>query len=252
MGNIETTYDLPKDLTTFKVVGKMRIVDFYDCLEIYYEGGVTPLTLWDLTEADVSGISSDEISNFAQYSRNFAEARKGGKTAIVFNDSLDYGLGRMFATYLELADVPLEVHTSRNLDDAKKWLGIDEHMIAESMVYKIGSCIQKTETGELDRTRSIDLIHELSVAIKFHKDQHILVDLRDASVQTDIQDLMAFAAECAKFRSEFDKKIAILIPNTEERIEAAKRFRSCMDVQGFRLKQFFDYEPAIDWLSVEE
>jgi hypothetical protein len=252
MGSIETAYDLPRDLTTFKVVGKMGIIDFYDCLETYYEGGVTPLTLWDLTEADVSEISSDEISNFAQYGRNLAEARKGGKTAIVFNDSLDYGLGRMFATYLEMADVPLEIHTSRSLNDAKKWLGIDEHMIAESMVYKVGGCIQKTETGELDCTRSIDLIHELSVAIKFHKDQHILVDLREANVQTDIEDLMAFAAECAKYKSDFDQKIAILIPNTEERIAAAKRFRSCMDVQGFLLKQFFDYDTAIEWLLLKE
>jgi len=252
MGSIETKYDLPKDLTIFKVVGKMVIVDFYDCLESYHEGEVTPLTLWDLTEADISEISSDEISNFAQYSRNFAEIRRGGKTAIVFNDSFDYGLGRMFAIYLELADVPFEIDTFRSLDNAKKWLGIEEHMIAESTIYKIGSCIQKTETGKLDRTRSIDLIHELSVAIKFHKDQNILVDLRDADVQTDIQDLMTFAAECAKFKSEFDQKIAILIPNTEERIEAAKRFRSCMDVQGFRLKQFFDYDAAIQWLSIEE
>ena len=252
MGSIETTYDLPQDLTTFKVVGKVGMVDFYDCLDSYYKGSVTPITLWDFTEANISAITTDEITNLAQYASQLAEIRREGKTAIVFNDGFDFGLGRMFQTHLEMTEVPLEVELFRHLDDAKQWLGIDERMIADTTIYKIGGCIQKTEAGELDCTQSISLIHELATAIQIHKDQDILVDLRDANVQTDIQDLMAFAEECAKFKLHFDKKIAILIPNTEERIEAAKRFRSCMDVQGFRLKQFFEYDAAIEWLLMEE
>lgn len=252
MGTIETKYDLPQDLTTFKVVGKMKVDDFYDCLAGYYEKGVTPLTLWDFTEADVSALTSEQISDFAKYARNLAEARKGGKTAVVFDTPFDFGLGRMFQSYLEIAGLPIEILISHSLDEAKQWLGIDDHMVAASMVYKIGGCIQKTETGRLDRIRSLDLIHELSVAVYSHQDQNILVDLRDAEVQTDMRDLEAFAAACAKHKSVFEKKIAVLIPNTEERIETARRFKSCMDVQGFRLRQFFDYDTAIKWLSIED
>lgn len=247
--NIETTYDFTQDLTLFKVVGKMRAVDFYDCLDSYYARGVTPLTLWDLTKADLSTITTDEISAFAQYGRNLAEACKGGKTAAVFDTLHDFGLGRMFETQLEIVGLPIEMHVCLSLDEAKQWLGIDERMIAASTIYKIGSCIQKTENGKLDRGRSLNLIHELSAAIQCHKDQSILVDLRDAEVQTDMLDLMTFAAECAKYGSDFDKKIAILIPNTDARIETARMFKSCMDIQGFRIRHFFDDGAAIKWLS---
>ena len=69
---------------------------------------------------------------------------------------------------------------------------------------------------------------------------------------SDMQDLMTFAQECANYKADFDRKIAILIPNTEERIETARRFKSCMDVMGFRLRQFFEYDEAIEWLLVEK
>lgn len=250
--NIETTYDLAQDLTLFKVVGKMRAADFYACLDSYYARGITPLTLWDLTEADLSTITTEEISAFAQYARNLAEACKGGRTAAVFDTLHDFGLGRMFETQLEIVGLPIELHVCLGFDEAKHWLGIDEHMIEASTmstIYKIGSCIQKTENGKLDRGRSLNLIHELSAAIQCHKNQSILVDLRGAEVQTDMLDLMTFAAECAKYGSDFDKKIAILIPNTAARIETARMFKSCMDIQGFRIRHFINDETAIKWLS---
>ena len=249
MSKIETTYDQPQHLTTFKVVGKVRISDLYDCLDSYYAGGVTPLTLWDVTEADLSTITADEIHALAEYGRDLAEARKGGKTAFVFDSVHDFGLGRMLETYLEIAGLPLETLVCRCHDKARQWLGIDEHMIAESTIYKIGSCIQKTETGKLDHTRSINLIHELSVAVKLRKNQSILVDLSDVDLHFDMQDLMTFAQEFAKCMPGYEQKIALLIPNTDELIETARRFKSCMDVMGFRLRQFFSYESAIEWLT---
>jgi len=122
MGYIETTYDLPSNLTTFKVVGKMSAADFFDCLARYYNGNVTLLNLWDLTESNLSEISTDEIEDFAEYARHLAEARKGGKTAIVFGGTFEFGLGRMFKTYLEIAGLPLAMNNYQNLEEAKKWL----------------------------------------------------------------------------------------------------------------------------------
>ena len=124
MERIETIHDLPKDLTMFKAVGKMTADDFFDCLASYYSRGVTQLTLWDLTEADLSEIATGEIQDFAEYARHLAEARKGGKTAIVFRGHFDFGLGRMFETYLELAGLPLKIHVCRCHNEARKWLGI--------------------------------------------------------------------------------------------------------------------------------
>ena len=192
MGNIETTYDHPQNLTTFKVVGKMRISDFYDCLDSYYAGGVTALTFWDVTEADLSAITAKEINALAVYGRNLAEVRKGGKTAFVFDTLHDFGLGRMLEAYLEIAGLPLETFVYQSLDEARQWLGIDEHMISETTIYRIGGCIQKKETGRLNRERTLNLIHELSTAIKLNSNQDILVDLRYADVESDMLELMSF------------------------------------------------------------
>jgi hypothetical protein len=62
-------------------------------------------------------------------------------------------------------------------------------------------------------------------------------------------DLMKISSACAKLRSDFNAKVAILIPNTEERIRFAQLFKTCMEAQGFRFRQFFDREAALKWLS---
>ena len=213
---------------------------------------MTPLTLWDFSDANIAAITADDIANLAQHASQLAEIRREGRTAIVFNDDFDFGLGRMFETYLEMTGLPLEVKLFRQLDKARQWLGIDEGMIAGSMIYKIGSCVQKSETGALDRQKSLDLIQDLAVAIQSRQDQNILVDLREAEVQSDLESLTAFARECAKYKSGFDMKIAILIPQTEERVTTARRFKACMDVFGFRLSHFFDYDLAVEWLMRED
>ena len=123
MGTIKTTYNRTNNLTTFKVAGKMTASDFYDGLAHYYEGNVTQLTLWDLTEADLSAIDTDEISDFASYARHLAEARQGGRTAVVVGGSFEFGLARMFETHLEIGGLPIEINSYRSLAEAMKWLG---------------------------------------------------------------------------------------------------------------------------------
>lgn len=124
MGIIETTCDQPWGLTTFKAVGVMVATDFFDCLKSYYEAGPPPLALWDLSEAELSGLTSDEISSLAQYSSQLATTRAEGKTAIVLDSPFEYGLGRIFQTYVEMNKTPVEVQLFRSLDEARKWLGI--------------------------------------------------------------------------------------------------------------------------------
>jgi hypothetical protein len=51
-------------------------------------------------------------------------------------------------------------------------------------IYRIRDFIRLNESGKLDVDRSIKLVRELSAAAHFHKDHHILTDLRDAAVQT--------------------------------------------------------------------
>ncbi|MDJ0810455.1 MAG: hypothetical protein QNJ48_15145 [Desulfobacterales bacterium] len=125
MGSIEIKYDLSKGLTLFKAVGQMKASDFFDCLASYYEKEVTLLTLWDLTEVDLSEITTGEIEDFADYARHLSLARKGGKTALVFSGVFEFGIGRMFEAYLEIGSLPFEINCFRSLEAASEWLGVD-------------------------------------------------------------------------------------------------------------------------------
>lgn len=109
--------------------------------------------------------------------------------------------------------------------------------------------IHRTETGEMYTDRSIAWVRELALTLKFQEGYNILMDLRETETQPEMLDLMAIASECAKLKSDFNSKIAFLIPNTEERVKFANLFKACMEAQGFRFKQFFDHATAMAWLT---
>ena len=124
MADIKTTYDPNKDLTSFKVTGKLTPADLYDCLAHYFGGSVTLSTLWDITEADLPSATVDEICNLAQYVSKLSDARKGGRTAIISNHDLGFGMSRMLGTFYEMENVPFEIQVFRRLNEARAWIGV--------------------------------------------------------------------------------------------------------------------------------
>ncbi len=124
MGQIETEYDRPRELTTFKVIGPMKVADFKDCLAHYYGGDVTRLILWDLTRADLSAFRNSHIKEVAQSIARISEVRRGGRTAFVYDKSFEYGIGRMFQAYSQMEEMPFEVRAFKNMVEARAWLGV--------------------------------------------------------------------------------------------------------------------------------
>ena len=125
----------------------------------------------------------------------------------------------------------------------------EEMMTADIKVDKDNKIIERTVNGYLYTERSLRLVHELAFYVSNHKGYDVLLDMRDTVTYPEMIDLMEIATTCSELRSDFNNKIAILIPNTLERIRFAQLFKSCMDAQGFRLKHFLNYEAAIDWLG---
>ena len=109
--------------------------------------------------------------------------------------------------------------------------------------------IQRKMTGELYTDRSLQLVRELSLSVDIYQDYNVLVDMRETETRPEMLDLLAIASECSKLKSNFDNKIAFLIPDTEERIQFAQLFKTCMQAQGFRFDQFFDHDTAMQWLT---
>ena len=124
MGQIELKSDPDLDLTIFRVAGQMTVADFKDSLADYYDGDVTRLILWDLTRADLSAFRNRHIKEVAQGIAGISEARRGGRTAFVYDESFEYGIGRMFQAYSQMSDMPFEVRAFKGLAEARAWLGI--------------------------------------------------------------------------------------------------------------------------------
>ena len=75
------------------------------------------------------------------------------------------------------------------------------------------------------------------------------MDLRDTEVDGDRSDALHVAAAFATHFKSFRNKIALIIPDTAERMAKAEFMRTCMHLQGFQWEFFMAYEDAIDWLS---
>ena len=122
-------------------------------------------------------------------------------------------------------------------------------MIAEIDIDNDNKIIQRTVTGELDTNRALELVQNVFLAAQLHHGYSILVDIKATTFEPEMDDLLDIAAECSKRRKDFNHKIAFLIPDTEQRRKTARYFKTCMDIRGFKFKQFFNYKAAKEWLS---
>ena len=73
------------------------------------------LNLWSL---DYS------FAEIAEKMSRISQVRRGGKTAFVYDRPLEYGIGRMFQSFSEMADMPFEVQSFQSFEEAKAWLGV--------------------------------------------------------------------------------------------------------------------------------
>jgi hypothetical protein len=134
MGLIWTTINA--NLSTVIARGEMTIEDFTKWIIDYYgadsaeslkreaDRKITPLILWDLTEADVSALTVGNLREIARQMKNYPGVRTNGRTAFVFEKKFAYGLGRIYQTFSELENHPFETMVSCDSDEAKEWLGM--------------------------------------------------------------------------------------------------------------------------------
>jgi hypothetical protein len=84
--------------------------------------GMTPRVLCDLTQATVADLTSAEIEDVIKLISYHIAGARGAKAAILAHSGVDYGLARMFGTFVELAGLPIKVRVFRTSEIAKEWL----------------------------------------------------------------------------------------------------------------------------------
>ncbi len=125
MGVISTSMDHENGITIHAVKGEVTVQKIIHKIEEYMAGKPTRLILWDFTEGSINQIPSEDFQMLAETARKYADARKGGKTALVSQTQSEHGLGRMLQSYLEMGKFQFEIRNFNSLEEAKQWLGIE-------------------------------------------------------------------------------------------------------------------------------
>jgi hypothetical protein len=123
---IETTIDRAADLTVHTVSGDVTAPEIVDALHRYFAGVPTKYILWDLCEADLTGLTASDVRMIAQTARRYTHLRPGGRTALLACSDFVYGLGRMLEQTLSASESPVEAMTFHDRDAALAWLGQGE------------------------------------------------------------------------------------------------------------------------------
>ena len=121
MSSIDISVDNTLELSTYVVKGKISFEEIFDALLEFYSHP-TKYLIWDIREADISNASNDDLRKLVKTTKEVARVRPSGKTAILGQTDLQFGLARMYATYGELEDHPVQISVFRSLEPAMKWI----------------------------------------------------------------------------------------------------------------------------------
>ena len=120
MAEISISTDREKGLTTITIKGVLREDDLPNTLLEYFANGPTLNTIYDSTEGDWSNISTEYYRGMIRSGK--AHARKGAKVAMVFSNSVNFGIGRMLESYSDFEGYENEHACFRTIEEAKNWL----------------------------------------------------------------------------------------------------------------------------------
>ena len=123
---IETTHDPQRDLTIHVVTGPAREEEMYAALEAPGDGVSTRDVLWDMSGADVMQVTPGILRQFVKKAAELGVDRKGGRTAIVAPEDLQYGLARMSEVFADMVSSPYSLRAFRTREEAIAWLEGDD------------------------------------------------------------------------------------------------------------------------------
>lgn len=115
--------DRQKLLTKIAGSGELTHHDIAASFKSYYKNP-TPHVIWDLSEATLKSISSEQVKDLADLLDDYRKDAVSGRSAIVSPEDLTYGIARMFETMVNLAGPhPLrETLSFRSADEALAWI----------------------------------------------------------------------------------------------------------------------------------
>lgn len=122
MAEIKFSIDKSKDLTTVTIIGDLQSGELRAILQDYYKKSPTRLIMMDSRQGTWSSMATTDFKRSIQSWVAQGYSRAGGKTAIIFSDPADFGMGRYLESHLSMAGFPTELECFRDIDKAQRWL----------------------------------------------------------------------------------------------------------------------------------
>lgn len=104
------------------VSGQVTADEVTEAIATYFDGPTTPNVLWDLRKADLSGLSAEAVAKVARQVAGQGDARAAGRTALVADGDLAFGLSRMYESTLRGASTARPTAIFRDMNEALAWL----------------------------------------------------------------------------------------------------------------------------------
>jgi uncharacterized protein YbgA (DUF1722 family) len=104
------------------VEGSLTFDEQITTLQEFYSADPTANVLWDFRGHKGNRISSEEVQKIISLVKSYGNKRPKGKTALVSNKDLDFGLSRVSEAYANIENLPWEIRSFRSMDEALKWI----------------------------------------------------------------------------------------------------------------------------------
>ena len=125
-------------------------------------------------------------------------------------------------------------------------------MAAKIKTCKVKEILRKSESGELDQARVLELIEDIGELATAHPGHNLLLDLRDTELTSDAMgDIVEASMKADRIKALHGIKIAGVVPDEAIRNFIASRVEGLMQWKGMDYRVFNDLDEATAWLSDE-
>ena len=122
MAEISIHIDRENEVSVITIKGILEKDDLPKTLENHFANDPTLNTIYDSTNGDWSHIPTKYYLEMVRLGKIYT--RKSARVAMVFSNSVDFGIGRMIESHCELEGYENEFACFRSLEEAELWLSL--------------------------------------------------------------------------------------------------------------------------------
>jgi len=120
-------------------------------------------------------------------------------------------------------------------------------MPSDIRIIKAHEFMQVSPEGHIDLEEAKNVLGEVASVAAPSDAYDVVLDVRNAQFELDVNDLWELAAELHRVRGAFSRRTAVLVP--PERSDYAGFFAILAQERGFELSAFTHLGDAMEWLD---